>query len=142
MGTSYETDVFAWAHEQAALLRNGDLAALDIVNLAGEIEAVARSEKQELKRRISLLFAHLLRWQYRPAGRCESWRCSIRLQRDTALDLLEETPSMRGLVHDPNVLRLAWGDAVATMVLLLGQDLPAAPPWPVARALDTNFWPD
>jgi hypothetical protein len=141
MGMSYETDVFAWAHEQAALLRNGDLAALDTVNLADEIEAMARSEKRELKRRVAILFAHLLRWQSRPSAQCDAWRISIRMQREAADELFAETPSLQALKEDPRLLRLAWLDAVSTMALLLGHDLPDASPWSVAQALDNNFWP-
>lgn len=46
MGTPYEKDVVAWAIEQAALLRAGNLSALDIVNIAEEIEDVGKSEKR------------------------------------------------------------------------------------------------
>jgi hypothetical protein len=48
MGTLYEQDVMAWASEQAALLRAGKLAAIDIEHIAQEIEDVGKSEKREL----------------------------------------------------------------------------------------------
>lgn len=38
MGTRYEQDVVLWAKEQAALLRSGQLSALDIEHIAEEIE--------------------------------------------------------------------------------------------------------
>jgi predicted XRE-type DNA-binding protein len=34
MGTRYETDIVAWANEQAALLRSGQLSAIDIEHIA------------------------------------------------------------------------------------------------------------
>ncbi|NCC29400.1 MAG: DUF29 family protein, partial [Gammaproteobacteria bacterium] len=40
----YDRDFFAWANEQAALLRAGRLAAADIDNIAEEIESMGRSE--------------------------------------------------------------------------------------------------
>lgn len=43
MNTSYDNDVAAWASEQAALLRAGEVNAIDSFTIAGEIEAVARS---------------------------------------------------------------------------------------------------
>ena len=52
MGTSYETDVVAWAMEQAALLRAREFSAIDIEHIAEEIEDVARSEQRELIDRI------------------------------------------------------------------------------------------
>ncbi|MDQ9557779.1 DUF29 family protein, partial [Serratia marcescens] len=38
--TRYETDVVAWANEQAALLRSGKLSEIDIEKIAEEIEDV------------------------------------------------------------------------------------------------------
>lgn len=36
----YEKDFFAWANEQAALLRSGQLSAADMQNIAEEIESL------------------------------------------------------------------------------------------------------
>ena len=46
--TLYERDFYAWANEQAALLRAGKLDHADIENIAEEIESMGRSEKREL----------------------------------------------------------------------------------------------
>ena len=43
MASTYETDVVAWANEQAALLRSGNLSAIDIEHIAEEIEDVGKS---------------------------------------------------------------------------------------------------
>ncbi len=40
MSDAYETDFYAWAMEQAALLRAGRLDAADIANIAEEIESM------------------------------------------------------------------------------------------------------
>jgi hypothetical protein len=48
MSDLYERDFFAWAGEQAALLRSGRLNDADILNIAEEIESMGRSEKREL----------------------------------------------------------------------------------------------
>jgi hypothetical protein len=48
MGTSYETDIIAWANEQAALLCAGRLSDLDIAHIADEIDDVGKSERREL----------------------------------------------------------------------------------------------
>jgi hypothetical protein len=55
MGTPYETDIVAWAKEQANLLRQGKFSDLDIFHLADEIEDVAKSEKFELSDRLAAL---------------------------------------------------------------------------------------
>ncbi len=38
----YDSDFFAWANQQAALLRAGQLSAADIENIAEEIESMGR----------------------------------------------------------------------------------------------------
>ena len=45
----YDQDIVAWAHEQALLLRSGQLSAIDAEHLAEEIEAVSASERRELR---------------------------------------------------------------------------------------------
>ena len=60
----YERDFYAWANEQAALLRSGNLSAADIENIAEEIESMGKSEKRELVNRLAVLLMHLLKWQY------------------------------------------------------------------------------
>ncbi len=42
MGKLYNTDIVAWAEEQAAFLRRGEWSSLDIANLAQEIEDVGK----------------------------------------------------------------------------------------------------
>ena len=60
----YDQDFYAWANEQAALLRAGRLSEADIENIAEEIESMGRSEKRELVSRLNVLLLHLLKWQY------------------------------------------------------------------------------
>ena len=46
---SYEEDFYSWAHEQAARLRAGDWQAVDVANVAEEIETLGRSEAAALR---------------------------------------------------------------------------------------------
>ncbi len=57
MQTPYKTEVRAWAHEQAALMCSGQLAALDIEHLAEELETLGASQRRELKNRLTVRFA-------------------------------------------------------------------------------------
>ena len=70
----YQQDFYAWANEQAALLRAGNLDAVDIELVAGEIESMGKSEKRELVSRLTVLLLHLLKWQYQPGRRGASWK--------------------------------------------------------------------
>ena len=74
----YDRDFYAWANQQAALLRAGRLAEADIENIAEEIESMGRSEKRELVSRLVVLLQHLLKWQFQPLFRGASWRLTYR----------------------------------------------------------------
>jgi hypothetical protein len=52
---NYDQDFYGWTQEQAALLKCGQLNALDITNLVEEVEAMGRSEKRELQSRLMVL---------------------------------------------------------------------------------------
>lgn len=65
----YDRDFYAWANEQAALLREGKLSQADIEHIAQEIESMGRTEKRELVGRLTVLLLHLLKWRYQPQKR-------------------------------------------------------------------------
>ena len=111
MGTRYEQDVVAWANEQAALLRAGKLTAIDVQHIAEEIEDVGKSEQRELASRMSVLLAHLLKWQFQPSRRSKSWEFTIRTQRKEVAYVLDEAPSLRGKFSDAAWLDIVWSKA-------------------------------
>ena len=139
---SYNSDIVAWANEQARLLRAGDFAALDIEHIADEVEDVGKSEQRELESRMALLLCHLLKWQFQPGRRGTSWQKTIAAQRE-GLDLrIKRTPSLKASLADPDWQRLAWLDAVDQAEKETGLDVfPDACPWTVAQALDPSFFP-
>ena len=81
MSTRYETDVMAWANEQARLIRAGRFDLLDLEHIAEEIKDVGKSEQRELANRMAVLLAHLLKWQYQPDRRGSSRVRTIKEQR-------------------------------------------------------------
>jgi hypothetical protein len=84
----YENDFYAWADEQPALLRAGDLDGADIAHIAEEIASLGRCEKRELVSRLTVLLLHLLKWRHRPNLRGSSWRASFANARDDVTDHL------------------------------------------------------
>lgn len=94
MGTPFETDVVVWATEQAVLLRSGQLSALDVEHLAEEIDAMSAKEKRELRNRLAVLLQHLLKWQFQPIRRSDSWTTAIFEQRLNINSILEDSPSL------------------------------------------------
>jgi len=144
MSTSlYERDFYAWANEQAALLRAGDLSAADIENIAEEIESLGKAERRELVRQLGVLLVHLLKWQYQPSGRGASWQATIRIQRRDLADHLEEdNPSLKSKL--PEAIVYAYANARIEAAAETGvpeDDLPQICPWPFDRIIDDTFWP-
>ena len=69
----YDEDLLAWAERQVAHLRAGQLDRLDVEHLIEELDALAGRLRRELKNRLRILLAHLLKWQAQPKRRSRSW---------------------------------------------------------------------
>jgi len=144
MSTSlYDSDFYAWANEQAALLRAGKLSAADIENIAEEIESMGRSEKRELVNRLTVLLMHLLKWQYQPLLQGPSWRTTVRIQRADIADHLDDNPSLKSQIPDTTTraYRKARMEAAAETGLPEAT-FPTVCPWPFEQIMDAEFWPE
>ena len=71
------------------------LEHIDRLNLVEEIESLGKQQRQEMRNRLSILLAHLLKWEYQSQKRSRSWLATIRVQRRDLLRLLEESPSLK-----------------------------------------------
>lgn len=142
-GTLYDTDFYAWANQQAALLRMGKLSQADIENIAEEIESMGRSEKRELVSRLRVLLLHLLKWRHQPVRRGQSWRLSIMNARDDLSEHLRDNPSLKSQLGEAisDAYRRARRDA-AVETELPETIFPKDCPWSFADAVNEAFWPD
>ena len=141
--TNYDRDFYAWAMEQAALLREGKLGEADIEHIAEEIESMGRSEKRELVSRLTVLMLHLLKWRFQPLLRGQSWRATIRVQRRDLSDLFSDNPSLKPLL--PELIERAYGSAIIEAESETGlpeSTFPAVCPWSFDQMMDGDFWPD
>jgi len=102
----YETDFYEWALRTAALLREGRFAELDLENTAEEIEALARSDYNQLRNRTAILIAHLLKKGSQPAKATRSWERTIAQQRVRIETVLDASPSLRRTL--PEIAKRAW----------------------------------
>ncbi|MDD1650135.1 MAG: DUF29 domain-containing protein [Methylococcaceae bacterium] len=91
----YESDFFGWTQRQSELLRAGRFEEVDTEHLIEEIEAMGRSERQQLTRRLEILLTHLLKWRYQPDFRGRSWQLTIIEQRRRIAKLLAANPSLQ-----------------------------------------------
>ena len=143
MSATYDTDFYAWANEQAALLRSGKLAEADIEHIAEEIESMGRTEKRELVNRLAALITHLLKWKFQPNLRSRSWRLTIKEQRNAVADHMADNPSLKSKTDE--AMTRAYGGAVIEAAKETGIDedgFPGACPWTFDEATDAEFWPD
>jgi hypothetical protein len=139
---SYDIDVIAWANEQARLLRAGRFDALDIEHIADEIEDVGKSEKRELASRTAVLLAHMLKWQYQPGGRGNSWRRTIKEQRNRVGLCIDQTPSLKADLRHSFWWSDVWSDAVAKASEETGLgEFPESCPWTFDQIMNPEFWP-
>jgi hypothetical protein len=105
----YETDFALWAEAQAAALREGRFADLDLANLIEEIDSLSRSDRNQLQNRLTKLAFHLLKLQHQPERASGSWLRTIIEQSARIRRLLKSSPSLRPAL--PELLAEAYVDA-------------------------------
>ena len=142
----YDADFHAWCVEQAARLRTrsaiGANDGLDYVNLAEEIEALARSDTRAIRSHVRVLLLHLLKWQFQPSQRTPSCRNSIRNARREIRDHVGESPSLGpyptsvvASVYEPAV------DDASTETGLPADIFPKECPFSVDEIFGADFFP-
>lgn len=137
----YETDFCHWALHNAQLLREGKFSELDVKHLIEELEDMGNN-RQELASRFMVLIGHLLKWEYQPNHRSNSWESSINEQRLQINWLIQDKPSLK-----PSLLKAitkAYPHAVKLAVkdtkLPKGQ-FPPECPYTMEQLLDEDFYP-
>ena len=136
----YDQDFFAWANEQAVLLRARRLSEADIDHIAEEIESMGRSEKRELVSRLRVLLAHLLKWQFQASRRGPAWKRSIVNTRDELDEHLGDNPSLKSQL--PGAIETAYRRARldASTETRIGEAVfPQTCPWTYDEIMDPAF---
>ena len=148
--TAYDTDFYAWVHDQAALLAARRFEELDVPHLVEELQLMGNSERGELFNRLSVLLAYLLKLQiaaerlpyvYDRAQR--GWHLTGTEQRLQLRKLLRRNPSLRPII--PDELPDAYAIVRLQAAVALGVDeasVPLACPWMAEQVLDEAFWPE
>jgi uncharacterized protein DUF29 len=144
MSSLYETDFYGWTQEQAKALRAKDLAALDLENLAEEIEDLGNNVEHAIESHLERLLLHLLKWRYDPAEEPRrGWQLTIRHARREIAKYLRRNP---GLQHLPEhyldeAYRYVREDASIDTGFSLAM-FPETCPWTIAQILDMEFLPE
>jgi len=139
----YEVDFFAWSQDQGKRLREIRPNSIDWENVAEEIETLGRSEKRSIESNLGVVLLHLLKWQYQPSGRDNSWRASIAEHRKCIRRDMKDSPSLRRypgevLAEEYETARL--GASGETQ--LPETAFPEICPYTIEEILDPDFLPD
>lgn len=138
----YERDFYAWLNDQATKLRARSHNDIDWDNLSEEIESVGRSQKKEIRSRLELLIHHLLKWQFQPGRRSESWRITIGEQRTFIPGIIEDSPSLAS--YPTEIFEKAYSAGRRKAIEetgLTANVFPSSPPFSVSEALDDRYLP-
>lgn len=100
MGRLYHEDFYGWSQDQADALRRRSANEIDWDNLLEEIEGLGATARNELRNRLAVLFAHLLKWRFQPTRRTRSWVLTIREQRQQIRRLMKESPSLKAVLDE------------------------------------------
>lgn len=139
---AYDRDFHAWAMEQAELIRRRSANEIDWENVAEEIESLGRQERSELRNRLTVLLAHLLKWEFQSSHRGRSWNNTISIQRRASRRHLAENPSLKSIQADlfAEAYETAREEASTETELDL-ETFPLAPPFTLEQALDPDWLP-
>ncbi|MEH2040661.1 DUF29 domain-containing protein [Nostoc sp.] len=139
----YEKDFYGWTQKQVSLLKTQQWEQLDTLNLIEEIETLGRRERQELRNRLGVLLGHLLKWQFQPEKRSNSWLGTIREQRVQIKLLLQDSPSLKPYLDEVFFSVYELGLALAIRETELGENIfPEICPYTLDQTLNPKFLPN
>jgi Domain of unknown function DUF29 len=87
-------DFNLWIAQTTQLLREHRWHEIDVAHLIEEIEDLGKSERRGITSQLTRLLLHLLKWQYQPQRRSDSWLDSITDARTQIELILEDSPSL------------------------------------------------
>jgi hypothetical protein len=96
--TLYEQDFCLWIETTVKQLKEKQIDELDWEHLIEEIESLGKSDRRELRNRLTILLEHLLKlayWEQERATCSRGWKDTIREQRRQINLLLKDSPSLK-----------------------------------------------
>ncbi|CAB1276134.1 DUF29 domain-containing protein [Candidatus Nitrosacidococcus tergens] len=143
--STYESDFYGWTQETAQLLRQQRFNEIDLAALIDEVEDMGKSELRALENRLIILMAHLLKWQYQPEHRSNSWKSTIKDQRLRISRLLRENPSLKPKINETIIE--AYENGILQASIETNLDTEIFPThfeqtgWTMEQVLDNRFYP-
>ncbi|MGH6903886.1 MAG: DUF29 domain-containing protein, partial [Geminicoccaceae bacterium] len=122
--------------EQVAVLRAGDVAALDLPNLIEELVGLTKRDERALGSQLKRIMVHMLKQRHQPQRASRSWEDSIENGREEIADILDQSPSLRRIL--PGLMTRNYPRAVAQAARdtrLPVQTFPTGPPFTLDEVL-------
>lgn len=140
--SKYHQDFVIWCEDTVAKLKDRDMEGLDFEALIEEIESLGLRDKRELKSRLGVLLAHLLKRLYvKSSDDYRGWQNTIADQRREIELLIEQSPSLKN--YFVAVFEDSWRHALKRVK----QDYPAVKlphEWEFSQDLNAilteDFW--
>jgi hypothetical protein len=139
----YDTDYSLWLEKTAQLLRNGQINELDLPNLAEEIENMGKREKRAVENNVEILLMHLLKYQYQPEKRSNSWKYTIFEHRDRLEKAFRDSPSLKP--YSQEIFEQCYSKARQRAAIETGMEIdifPVESPFTVEQTLNPNYLPE
>lgn len=95
MSATNQTDFNLWIQKTAQLLRSHRWQEIDLEQLIEEVENLGKSERRAITSQLIRLLLHLLKWQYQPQRRSDSWLDSITDARTQIELAMQDSPSLK-----------------------------------------------
>ncbi|MEH2120376.1 DUF29 domain-containing protein [Nostoc sp.] len=95
MSATYKADFNLWIEQTAQLLRSHRWHEIDVEHLIEEVESLGKSERRGIASQLTRLLLHLLKWQYQPQRRSDSWLDSITDSRTQIELTILDSPSLK-----------------------------------------------
>jgi hypothetical protein len=131
----HHQDQSAWLEEMAELVREQRYSELDYANLETFLDEMAQRDRREVKSRLTVLLAHLLKYDHQPEQRSRSWQLTILQQRQELKELLESATLRKYFL---TIIESAYANSVQRAALETGlaeTAFPATNPYSVAEIL-------
>lgn len=141
----YEKDFYQWTLQTVQMLKDKAFNEIDINHLIEEVESMGASDYRELRSRLIVLMAHLLKWEYQPKERSSGWVGTIEEQRIQLQGLIEQSPSLKNKAIaclENNVNYLKALNIASRETMIPKKAFPQVSPYSLSELLDDDFFPE
>jgi hypothetical protein len=142
VSATYTADFNLWIQQTAQLLRQHRWQEIDLEYLVEEVEGLGKSERRSVTSQLTRLLLHLLKWQYQPQRRSDSWLDSITDARTQIELAIEDSPSLKS--YPSEQLEPSYQRARQQAVKQTGMGIEVFPeecPYSLELVLETGWLP-